>query len=162
MPVRLAAIAVAVAGVLAAAWILWPRKAASDEDLIRAAVQDMADKAGAKDVSGIVEHVSESYHGEAGDRHELKRYLLGFLLRSNAVAVLPTNVQFLAPITDNRAKVAVVMVLARTPAKTAAEVSPEQLLGSHYLEADFARESDGVWRVVFATRRDATAADLLR
>ena len=159
---RVVAVGVGVAGVLLAGWLLWPKQPVSDEDRIRAIIAAIADSAGKKDINGIAENISESYQGEAGDKRELKRYLLGFLLRSEAITVLPTNVRILEPVAGDRAKVSVVVVLARTPAKTAEEVSPDQLMGSHLVEMSFAREPGDAWRVVSASRRDATAADMLR
>ena len=157
---RIAAIALAVAGLALAAWLLWPRKPLDDEALIREAVAQMAERAGARDVAGVVEHVSDSYRGEAGDKRELKGYLLGYLMQSGAVAVLVPrlDVKLEGP---TAASASLVVLLARTPAKKAEDVSPDQLAGTHRVEARFAKEN-GVWRVVDATRRDATAADLLR
>jgi len=157
---RIAAIGVAVLGVLLAAWLLWPKKPLDDEALIRAAIAEMAEQAGERNVSGIVEHVSESYQGEAGNKRDLKAYLLGYLMQSGAVAAVPARVDVKLE-GAQAAQVSLVVLLARTPAKKAEEIGPEQLVGTHRIEARFAKEA-GVWKVVDATRRDATPGDLLR
>jgi hypothetical protein len=153
------AIAVGLVCLLLAAWLLWPKKPLDDEAMIREAIARMCEQAGKKDVGGIVEHVSDSYHGEAGDKRELKSYLLGYLLRSGMVAAVPARVE--VQVKGERAQVVVVVLLARTPAKKAEEVGPDQLMGSHRIEAEFVKEAPGIWRALNATRRDAAPQDLL-
>jgi hypothetical protein len=156
---RVVAIVVAVVGLPLLAWLAWPKKPQDDKALITAAIAQMCEQAGKKDVNGILEHVSDGYRGEAGDKRELKAYLFGYLLRSGMVAAVPARVD--VQVEGERAKVALVVLLARTPARTAAEVGPDQLLGSHRIEAEFAREAPKTWRAVSATRRDAAPQDLL-
>ncbi|HEY3449641.1 MAG TPA: hypothetical protein VGK67_25025 [Myxococcales bacterium] len=158
---RIAAIATAAAGVLLAAWLLWPKKPDDDKALIRAAITRMAEKAAERDVNGILENVSERYQGEGGDKRELKRYLLGYLLRSEVVTALPANVQFAAPVENGKAKVSFVVLLARKPATKVEDLRTEELVGSHRIEAEMEKE-DGVWRAVDANRRDASPQDWLR
>lgn len=157
---RIAAVGLAAAGALLAAWLLWPEGPQDDEARIRAAIEAMADRAAAKDANGILEHVSETYRGEGGDKRELKRFLLGWFFRSEVVGAIPARVE-VAPPQGDRARATLVVILARTPAKRAEDVRPDEVLGSHHLDAEFVREGDA-WRVATATRRDATPADLLR
>lgn len=156
---RIAVVALGLGVMALAAWRLWPGAPVDDETLIRAAIDDMAAKAAKKDIAGILEHVGERYQGEGGSKRELKAYLLGYLMRSGLVAAIPANVRIELPSGDS-AKVSLVVLLARTPAKSAEGVAPEQLIGSHRIEAKLAREA-GSWSVVAATRRDAMPGDLL-
>jgi hypothetical protein len=118
-----------VAGAVATAvWLVWPSQPRSDEELIRAAIDDMAECAGSHDLSGLLKHVSEKYRGEGGDREELKRSLAGTILRSDWVAAIPTAVRI--TVEGDRARVALVVLLARSPARAPAEVAPEALAGS--------------------------------
>jgi len=158
---RIAAVAVAALGLALAAWLLWPKKPADDEALIRQAIDRMAQKAGERDVGGILEHVSARYVGEGGAKRELRRYLLGYLLRSEVVAALPANVQLTEPPQDGKAKVSFVVLLARTPASKAEDLRAEELVGSHRIEAAMEKE-DGVWRAVGARRSPASPQDWLR
>ncbi len=154
---RVAAVAVVLAGVGLCAWLLWPAKPLSGEEAVRAVIADIAAKAEKKDPSGIVEHVSERYRGEAGDRQELKRYLAAYILRSDWVSVVTANVK--VALEGDKAHVSLAVLLARSPAKTAAQAQ-EALVGSHYIEADLEREG-AEWKIVAATRREASAADWL-
>ncbi len=153
-------VAVALAGAVALVWKLWPRHQ-SDEDQIRALVADVARKAGEKDVSGVMEHVSEGYRGEGGDKRELKAMLLGYLLRSGVVAVLPSRLEFTRPPAGDQAAISFVVALARTPAQNAADLPADQLLGSHQIAAELTRE-DGTWRVTRAERRQAGLEDWVK
>ena len=85
MPRRLAAAAILLAGVGAAWFLLSADEPQTDEAQIRALFRDAAEKASARDISGVVEHVAPGYSGEAGDRDSLKRYLLGYTLRAEWV-----------------------------------------------------------------------------
>ena len=159
---RLAAITVLVLGVLFAAWRLWPRKQEGDEAQIRRMVALMAQKAGERDVNGVLEHVSESYQGEGGDKRELKRYLLGYLLSSGAVAVIPANLQLEGPIEAGKARISLVALLSRTPADKTESLHPDQLVGAHRIDAELQKEGGAEWRVATATRRPASPEDWLR
>ncbi|MGC4117938.1 MAG: hypothetical protein QM765_26000 [Myxococcales bacterium] len=157
---RVAAIAVVGLGALLALFLLWPKQPADDQALIGRAITDMAKKAAERDVNGILEHVSERYAGEGGDKRELKRYLLGYLMRSEVVTALPANLQFLSEPKDGKARIRLVVLLARKPAQKVEDLRTEELIGSHRIEADMEKE-DGVWRAVNATRRDASPKDWL-
>ena len=157
---RIAALAIAAAGVLLATWLLWPSKPADDEAQIRQVVASMAQKTAERDVSGIVEHVSERYRGEGGDKRELKRYLLGYLLRSEVVTALPANVKLEGPIEGGKAKISFAVLLARTPARKIEDLRPEELVGAHRIDAELEKE-DGHWRALTATRRPASPQDWL-
>jgi len=159
---RIATIGAAAVAVLLAAWLLWPRRPLDDEAQIRRMIARTAEQAAQKDVSGIVEAVSERYRGEGGDKRELKRYLLGYLMRSEVVAAIPANVQLVQPVADGKAKVSLVVLLARTPAKKVEDLRQEELIGAHRIEADLEKEDGTEWRAVTATRRQASPEDWLR
>jgi hypothetical protein len=156
---RVLAVAVLGAGVVLAAWLLWPRPPDDDEALIRAAIAEMTRLASKKDIGGLGDHVSDGYHGEGGSKRDLKRYLLGYTMRSDWVSVLPAKVEVTLGPEPASAKVSMLILLARTPAERAEDLRAEQIAGSHQIEADFAKE-DGEWRVFAARRRDARVSDL--
>jgi hypothetical protein len=159
---RIAVAAAVAVAVLLAAWRLWPRRPLDDEAQIRQVVARVAEQAAQKNVSGIVEAVSERYRGDGGDKQELKRYLLGYLMRSEAVAAIPANVQLVEPIAGGKARVSFVVLLARTPAKKVEDLRQEELVGAHRIEADLEKEGGTDWRAVSATWRQAAPADWLR
>jgi hypothetical protein len=155
---RALAVVLVVSAVIAAAWLVWPREPPDDEALIREAIAQVGRAATEKDVGAILEHVSESYRGEGGNRDGLRRYLLGYILRSDWVSAIPRVLQ--VEVDGDTANASLVVLLARGPVADPANVRPEGLVGSHYIESGWAREA-GEWRVVTATRRDASTADWL-
>jgi hypothetical protein len=156
---KVLAVAVALAGVALGAWLLWPKPPDDDEALIRKAVAEIAAAAAKKDIGGVAEHVSERYHGEGGSKTELKRYLLGYTMRSDWVSAVVAKLE-IGPIEGGKAKADMVVLLARKPAESADELRSEEIAGSHQIDVDFEKE-DGTWRVVSAARRGATASDFI-
>jgi hypothetical protein len=154
---RSVAIGLALLGVLVLAWAFWPAKQLSDEEQIRAAIDDMADAASHKQLGKLMEHVSEHYQGEAGGKADLKSLLASFLFRSDFVSAWVTHLD--VQVDGNDAQVKMGVVLSRVPIKSVEELKPEVIAGAHRIEAKFARED--AWRVVTATRSDASATDLL-
>ncbi|MFN7134360.1 MAG: hypothetical protein ACK4N5_19935, partial [Myxococcales bacterium] len=111
MPRKPIAAAIVAGGVLLAYLLLRPSPASSDEAQIRALFRDAAEKASARDISGVMEHVAPDYRGEGGDRDELKRYLLGYTLRAEWVQALE-KVDALR-IENDRAEVTLIVLLVR-------------------------------------------------
>lgn len=156
---RTLAIAVVIFGLFAAWMVFRSRPPPSDEDLIRAAIHDLGRLAERHDVSGIIEHVSERYRGEAGDRQELKGYLAAYLMRADWVGVMEAKVA--VEVKGDRATSSFTALLLRSPAASLADVHPEGLAGSHLIEAEWVKEEAG-WKILKATRRDATTSDWLK
>jgi hypothetical protein len=61
---------------------------------------------------------------------------------------------------ETKARLSMVVLLARTPAERAEDLATGEIAGSHRIEAEVAKE-DGQWRVVSARRQDAGPADFL-
>jgi hypothetical protein len=156
---RAAAVAVLAAGFAVAAWLAWPRQPLSDEERVREVIARVARRAGAKEVGGMLEDVSERYRGEPGDKATLRQMLFTYLRRSDWVSAVPARLQ--VQVAGDRARAAFVALLVRRPAKGEEDVRPEELAGSFAFEVDFEREGDR-WRAVDARRREAGAAEWLR
>lgn len=148
-----------VLGAALAAWLAWPREPQSDEERIRAAIEKVAHAANEKAVVGMLEHVSERYRGEPGDRAQLRQLLFASLQRSDWVRVIPAKL--LVHVEGDEARASFVALLIRGPARDESEVRPEDLAGSHAFSVVFEREGDR-WLAVDAKRRDAKPADWLR
>lgn len=157
---RAFAVVLVIAAVCGAAWLLWPKEPDDDRALIRKAIDAMALAAEKKDIGGLLEPISPRYQGEGGGKQELKSYLLGYILRADWVSVVPSNVEVTLE-GNSRAKVSLVVLLARTARDESGQVSPEGVAGSHKIDAVFEREDEG-WKVVSATRQDASLGDWMR
>lgn len=146
-------------GIAAAVWLIRPGRAPSDEERVHSAVQAVARAAGEKDLGGILEHVSERYRGEPGDRAQLRQLLFAYLQRSDWVRVIPAKLQ--VQVEGDTARASFVALLVRGPAKDESEVRPEELAGSYAFEVAFQREGER-WLAVDAKRRDAAPSDWIR
>lgn len=125
-------------------WGLWPAAPESDERRIVGVIDAMAAATRDRDVGDLIEHFSEKYDGELGDRDTVRRYAAGTFLRSDVLAV-PSGVE--VAVQGDRAQVSLRLTLAGSRAAGAGET-----LGSHLIDAEFVREGDA-WRVVSAKRR---------
>jgi hypothetical protein len=128
----------------AAVLLLWPKKAVSPEEEIRALVARCVAAAEKKDVSTIADALAEDFRSGAGTREEVKGYLLGVLMRNPAgVGVLnPTlEVTVQSPTT---ASMRGTFIFARAGAGS--EMSRYDIEGT--LE-----KRDGAWRFTSATWR---------
>jgi len=138
----LAAVALSLIGLIA--WGLWPRGPETDEDRIRLVIDQMAKAAGDRQVGDVVDHFSESYRGELGDKRQLHGYLVAAFFRAQALVAVPSGVEI--SVNGDRADVKLRLSLAQAPGRSGGDT-----LGSHLIEATFARE-DGAWRVLTAQR----------
>ncbi len=155
---RAIAVAILIGGAAVAAWLLWPRPPASDEDRIRRLVDEMAQAAEKKDIGGILEHVSERYRGESTDKDGLRGTLFVYLRGAQFVSVIVRGLTIDVKGDEADAKMRVLL----TRAKVTQELRVEDLIqsGAHRIEAGFAREGTE-WKVVKASRRDIPFAQAI-
>ena len=128
------------------AWGLWPTGPETDEDRIRLVLDEMAQAVADRKPGDVVEHFSESYKGELGDKRGVHGYATAMFFRSQAVVAVPSGVE--VKVAGDRADVSLRLNLARAPGAGAGN----DVLGSHLIDATFAKE-DGEWRVLSAKRR---------
>ncbi|MFW5878594.1 MAG: hypothetical protein ACOCVR_02145, partial [Myxococcota bacterium] len=123
--------------------------AQTPEERVLAAVRQMAQDAGDKDLGGIMSRVSESFAGEGGmDRERLRGILFMELRRGGWTKVLLYDTQVVMQ-SETLADVSTRAVLARGdgPLPTDAD--------GWNLDLTLEEESDGEWRVVSGSYRSA-------
>ena len=114
----------------------------SDEELVRAVIDDMEIAAEARDASDVLEHVADSYADSAGfDKAQLQNFLRGYFLAHPKLELL-VNIESLEFPVDGLAQ-AVVSV-------TTADITDP---AAQRLKVEF-RRSEGAWQVVRADRVD--------
>jgi ketosteroid isomerase-like protein len=149
-------IVVAVLVVAVTSTWLWPHHRPTDEEVIRAAIAEMAAAAEDRDISTLLAHVSASYHGEGGGKDELRAELAGYLLGADAVGVALRQVEVSVEGDTAHATLRVLLLRGKSDGDT---IRPDLFVGAHRFEADFRRED--AWRVVGSKRRTLSIADLL-
>ncbi len=130
------------------AYALWPH-ASSPEEAVRAAVQQMEHGLEGRDARLVLDHVSEQFHSPTlGDRSELRRMVLGEVLRGGGLKVVTLQAEVQTE-PEGRLRWVGRVAAARAGGAGLAAVTEAQLRQFH-VEALFSDEQ-GEWRVVEAT-----------
>ena len=150
LPAMRRSVALGVGGLAAVVgvYFLWPQST-SPEERVRAAVREMQRGLEERDAAAVVGHVSEQFHSPSlGDRTELRRLVLGEVLRGGRLKVVTLQAE-VQPETDGRLRWVGRVAAARAGGAGVGAVSEAELRQFH-VEALFAEEH-GVWRLVDAT-----------
>jgi hypothetical protein len=140
--------------------LLWPKGSqASSEELIRQKVIKMARAAEKKDVSYIMEQISERFTSDEGGKHDLHQLLLAEIMRGNWLRVFAVDmvVTVTSPTT---ASFSGKFIFGRSNAATLKELAKESELSSYAIEAKLEKERDD-WKFVSAKHRPIDPAEFL-
>ena len=130
------------------AYALWPRTS-SPEESVRAAVQEMERGLEDRDASRVLSHVSEQFRSSSlGDRAELRRVVLGEVLRGGGLKVVTLQAEVQRE-PDGRVRWLGRVAAARAGGAGLATLTEAELRQFH-VEALFAEEH-GEWRLVEAS-----------
>jgi hypothetical protein len=154
----LAAFAVALAAGAAVA-VRLSSAPPSDEEAIRALLDDAARAAAEKRVSDAVAAVSERFHGRGLDRQGVKQLVAFHVLRGEWVSVSVSGAQVAVEGDAARANVDAVLARGSGAGKPLAALLPGEA-SAHRFSLSLAREEDG-WRIVGADWRPVGLADAL-
>jgi ketosteroid isomerase-like protein len=142
---RLPALALALS-LLVLVWAC--SKGASEEDRIRELVQDVTESARAKDLKGIMKHVSRDYNDESGNDHRgLKGMIFYQFFRTEKVGVVVRGVE--VEVQGEKALVDTKLFLVRgRHVEKVEDIIPEEASG-YRLSVVF-RKEDGEWKALSA------------
>lgn len=152
----LAAVAAAVAAIVA---VRSSRAPPSDEEVIRALLDDAARAAAEKRVSDAVAAVSERFRGRGLDRQGVKQLVAFHVLRGEWVSVSVSGAQVAVEGDAARANVDAVLARGSGAGKPLASLLPGEA-SAHRFSLALAREEDG-WRIVAGDWRPVGLADAL-
>ncbi|MBN1574214.1 MAG: hypothetical protein JW984_13535 [Deltaproteobacteria bacterium] len=117
-------------------------KEPTDEEKIEALIRDAAEKAEAKDIRGVLKHVSESYKDREGnDRNQIKGLLFVYFQGYEKIGIFIRDIKVEVKGDDAMAVVKLVFT-------GGAEIIPES--GSGYVLDLKLKREEGDWRVVRA------------
>jgi hypothetical protein len=121
---------------------------ATPEQEVRAVIDSMEAAAEARDVSGVMEHVSPAYRSADGlDRAEAARYLRGYFVANQSIHLL-TRIESLEFPAPDEARVQVQVGMAGRGGQGAAGLSADL----YDFDVALVRE-DGEWKVSYADWR---------
>ncbi len=133
----------------AGAYVLWPRRASSPEEQVRAAVREVQQGLGARDMARVLDQVSEAFHSPTlGDRTDLRRLVLAEGMRGSGLRVVTLQAEVL-PEPDGRLRWRGRVAAARAGGAGLSAITEGELRQFH-VDALFADEQ-GHWRLVDAT-----------
>ena len=141
--------------------LLWPKGSqASSEELIRQKVIKMARAAEKKDVSYIMEQISERFtFDEGGCKRDLHQLLVAQLMRGNWLRVFAVDLAVTVT-SPSTASFSGKFIFGRSNAATLKELAKESELSSYAIEAKLEKERDD-WKFVSAKHRPIDPAEFL-
>ncbi|HKD40671.1 MAG TPA: hypothetical protein VKB87_10330 [Myxococcaceae bacterium] len=141
--------------------LLWPKGSqASSEELIRQKVIKMARAAEKKDVSYIMEQISERFtFDEGGSKRDLHQLLVAELMRGNWLRVFAVDLAVTVT-SPSTASFSGKFIFGRSNAATLKELAKESELSSYAIEAKLEKERDD-WKFVSAKHRSIDPAEFL-
>lgn len=128
------------------------KKPVSEEDRVKAVINETADLAKAKDIKGILEHVSKDYKDpEGNDRNALKGVLFVYFQGYEKVGLFVRDIQVKVYGDEAEAQVKAILTGGEDP-DTIGDMVPASA-GGYLIDIKFVRE-DGGWMVIRATWTD--------
>lgn len=134
-------------------------KPKTDAVLITDAITKIAEAVEAKDVGGVMKHVSNDFRGDDGsDRNNIKGILVGQLLNADSISVFIRGLE--VEVTGEKAAAHLRVVMTRgKPVKKIQDI-PRDAADVFRFEFIFKKE-DGSWKVVGAAYERVGLAGLL-
>jgi hypothetical protein len=140
---------VAATALAAGGYALWPRHSLSPEDQVRAAVRQMEEGLGSKDVAKVLDQVSEAFHSQTlGNRTELRQLILADVLRGGGFKVVTVQSDVAAE-PDGRLRWQGRVAAARAGSGGLATITDAEL--RQFQVAALFAEEQGHWRLVEAS-----------
>jgi hypothetical protein len=128
------------------------KKPVSEEDRVKAVINETVELAKAKDIKGILEHVSKDYKDpEGNDRNALKGILFVYFQEYEKVGLFVRDIQVTVTGDQAEAEVKTILTGGEDP-ETIGDVVPSSA-GGYLINIKFVRE-DGEWMVIRATWTD--------
>ncbi|MCP3060612.1 hypothetical protein LXT21_17655 [Myxococcus sp. K38C18041901] len=152
------ALALAAAG---AVLYFWPRHEPGVPEAVTRQVITMTRAAEAKDISKVMEGVSERFKTDGGmDSRQVRGILTGQVLRGQWVRIFTTNLE-VHEVSPTQGDFQARFIFGRSQAESVKDLAADSVLNAYLIEGTFEKEADGEWRVVRAKYRPLNATELL-
>lgn len=143
-----------------AAVLLWPKQKLTPAEAVRRQVIQAARAAEEKDLSTIMDQVSERFRLDSGaDRTDLKRLLAARLLPEKWIRVFLVDLAVTEA--DGGVEVKAKLIFGNSRATTLEELAATSALQGYAIDAHYAKEADGHWRAQTARGHPLSAQDLV-
>jgi hypothetical protein len=143
-----------------AAVVLWPKQRLTPSEEVRRQVIQATRAAEEKDLSSIMDQVSERFRMDNGaDRMDLKRLLAGRLLLEKWIRVFLVDLSVTEA--NGGVDVEAKLIFGNSRATTLQELAATSALQGYAIDAHYTKEADGHWRAVSARGKPLSAQDLV-
>ncbi|MDY7225410.1 hypothetical protein [Hyalangium rubrum] len=138
----------------------WPREEPPVQEAITRKIIEMTRAAEAKDVSGVMEGVSDRFKGGQGwGKDQVKGVMVAQVLRGQWVRIFHTGLE-VTEVSPTQGDFTVKFIFARSEAEQFEQLAQESVLNAWVVEGTFEKEQDGEWRVVQARHRRMEPTEL--
>ncbi|NTX04214.1 MULTISPECIES: hypothetical protein [Myxococcus] len=139
----------------------WPRREPGVPEAITRQVITMTRAAEQKDISGVMEGVSERFKTDGGwDNRQVRGVLTGQVLRGQWVRIFTTNLE-VHEVSPTQGDFQARFIFGRSQAENLKDLAADSVLNAYLIEGTFEKETDGEWRIVRAKYRPLEASELL-
>ncbi len=140
--------------------VFWPRSEPPVQEAITRKIIEMTRAAEQKDVSGVMEGVSERFKsGQGWGKDQLKGVMVAQVLRGQWLRIFHTDLE-VTEVSPTQGDFSVRFIFARSDAQQIEQLGQDAVLNAWLVEGTFEKEADGEWRVVRASHRPLDATEL--
>lgn len=139
---------------------LWPAPELTVQEAITRKIIAMTRAAEEKDISGVMEGVSDRFKAGRGlGKDQVKGVLVAQVLRGQWVRIFHTGLE-VTEVSPTRGDFSVRFIFARSEATELDQLAKESVVDAWGVEGSFEKEPDGEWRVVEARDRRLDPTEL--
>lgn len=140
--------------------VFWPRSEPPVQEAITRKIIEMTRAAEQKDVSGVMEGVSDRFKsGQGWGKDQVKGVLVAQVLRGQWLRIFHTDLE-VTEVSPTQGDFSVRFIFARSEAQQLEQLGQDAVLNAWQVEGTFEKEQDGQWRVVVARNRRLEPSEL--
>jgi hypothetical protein len=138
----------------------WPREEPPVQEAITRKIIEMTRAAEEKNVSGVMEGVSDRFKsGQGWGKDQLKGVMVAQVLRGQWLRIFHTDLE-VTEVSPTQGDFSVKFIFARSDAQQLDQLGQDSVLNAWVVEGTFEKEQDGEWRVVVAKNRRVEPSEL--
>jgi len=140
--------------------VFWPRSEPPVQEAITRKIIEMTRAAEQKDVSGVMDGVSDRFKsGQGWGKDQVKGVLVAQVLRGQWLRIFHTDLE-VTEVSPTQGDFSVRFIFARSEAQQLEQLGQDAVLNAWQVEGTFEKEQDGQWRVVVARNRRLEPSEL--
>jgi len=140
--------------------VFWPHEEPPVQEAITRKIIEMTRAAEQKDVSAVMEGVSERFtSGQGWGKDQVKAVMVAQVLRGQWLRIFHTDLE-VTEVSPTQGDFSVKFIFARSDAQQLDQLGQDSVLNAWAVEGTFEKEQDGEWRVTVAKNRRLEPTEL--